>query len=279
MLFQKLFTRSLSLLLLLGTGLSSCDMEQEIEVPLPDLPPQLVVECYLEDGKPFRLSLSESSGYFAPPEAPLVKGATVTITKNNEAPIVLRDTLLVDEENEKVYTHFNRRLVTSKPGDVFTLVITDTQGRRLTGTTKVLTVVPLDSVGYKFNDKPEQSQEAYLLARWKDEAGVNNFYRLLAHKKDSTGIDSQLDAEVNDRLRDGQKITYNTTYRFDRHDTLTVKLFHVDEIYYDFISSVEDARRANGNPFAQPVSIRSTVAGGFGVFTHLNYSAKELIIK
>jgi hypothetical protein len=42
---------------------------------------------------------------------------------------------------------------------------------------------------------------------------------------------------------------------------------------------VEDARSANGNPFAQPVTIKSTVTGGFGVFTHLNYQTRELIIK
>ncbi|WP_207435046.1 DUF4249 domain-containing protein [Sabulibacter ruber] len=276
---HKVLSKPLMLLLLLGAMVSSCDMEQEIEVELPTIPPQLVVECYLEDGKPYRLALSESAGYFSPPEAPIVTGATVTITKNNETPIVLKDSVVVDEENEKVYTHYNRTNVSTKPGDVFTLVITDTKGRRLTGTTTVLKTVPFDSVGYKFNDKPEENQEAYLMARWQDDASVRNFYRLLAHKKDSVGVDSQLDAEVNDRLRNGQKITYTTTYRFDRGDTLTLKLYHVDEAYYNFISSVEDARRANGNPFAQPVTIKSTVVGGFGVFTHLNYAPKELIIK
>ncbi len=273
------YIRPLLSLLLLAGVMTSCDMEQEIVVELPKLPPQMVVECYLENGEPIKLALSESSGYFDAPEALIVTGASVTITKNNEAPIVLKDTLIVDEENEKVYTHYNPRKITAVPGDVFKLLITDPKGRRITGTTTVLDPVPLDSVGFKFNSKPEQSQEAYLMARWQDPANHKNFYRLLAHKKDSTGIDSQLDAEVDDRLRNGQKITYTTTYRFDRDDTLTVKLFHVDEAYYDFISSVEDARRANGNPFAQPVTIKSTVAGGFGIFTHLNYNSKEIIIK
>ncbi|WP_188686765.1 DUF4249 domain-containing protein [Rufibacter glacialis] len=267
------------LCLALGGALASCDMEQEIEVKLPKLPPQLVVECYLVNNEPMKLALSESAGYFDAPEAIIVKGATVTITKNNEAPVVLRDTVLVDQENQKVYTHYNRRRVRTAPGDVFKLLITDTQGRRLTGTTTVLPPVPIDSVGWKFNSKPEQSQEAYLLVRWQDDAASKNFYRLLVHKADTSGIDSQLDAEVDDQLRNGKKITYTTTYRFQRNDTLTIKLFHLDESYYEFISSIEDARRANGNPFAQPVTIKSTVAGGFGVFTHLNFQTKEVIIK
>src|SRR5688572_10897703 len=117
--------RTLLVLLTLGGLLWSCDLEQEIEVPLPTLPPQMVVECYLEDGQPFRLALSESSGYFDEPQAVIVSGATVTITKNNEAPITLRDTILLDTVNQKVYTHYNRRRVRTVPGDVFTLLITD----------------------------------------------------------------------------------------------------------------------------------------------------------
>ncbi|RNI27092.1 DUF4249 domain-containing protein [Rufibacter immobilis] len=274
--------RAFLFLLLLAAGLvSACDMEQEIEVKLPVLPPQLVVECYLENGQPLRLALSESAGYFDAPQATIVAGATVTITKNNEAPITLKDSVSVDTKNQKVYTHFNRRRVRAVPGDVFTLQVTDKQGRRLTGTTTVLPTVPFDSVGYKFNDKPAQTQEAYLLIRWQDDPAMKNFYRLLTHKKDSSanGIDSEMDAEVNDRLRNGKKISYTTTYRFDRNDILDIKLFHVEENYYNFISSVEDARRANGNPFAQPVNIQSTVAGGFGVFTFLNYETKRIIIK
>ncbi|WP_181306800.1 DUF4249 domain-containing protein [Rufibacter sp. XAAS-G3-1] len=275
---QRSYRPFLLLLALMGL-LSSCDMEQEIEVKLPNLPPQMVVECYLVNGEPMRLALQESSSYFAGPEALMVEGATVTITKNNEAPVVLEDTLLVDAENQKVYTHYNRRRVRAVPGDVFKLLITDAKGRRLVGSTTVLPPVPIDSVGYKFNDKPKESQEAYLLVRWQDDPAQKNFYRLLAHKKDSSGTDSQLDAEVNDRLRNGKKITYNTTYRFDRNDTLTIKLFHMEEAYSEFVSSVEDARSANGNPFAQPVTIKSTVSGGFGVFTHLNFQTKEIIIK
>ncbi|MBC3538642.1 DUF4249 domain-containing protein [Rufibacter sediminis] len=273
------FLRQLLPLLLLVSLLSSCDMEQEIEVKLPDMPTQMVVECYLINGEPMKLALQESSSYFAGPEALLVEGATVTITRNNGTPVTLKDTVLVDEVNRKVYTHYSPARVRATPGDVFTLVISDPKGRRLTGTTTVLPRVPIDSVGYKFNSKPEQSQEAYLLVRWQDNPDQKNFYRLLVHKNDTSGIDSQLDAEVNDRLRNGQKITYTTTYRFDRNDTLTVKLFHLDEAYYDFISSVEDARRANGNPFAQPVTIKSTVAGGFGIFTHLNSDSQTVIIK
>jgi hypothetical protein len=275
---QTYIVRLLGFLLLL-TGFTACDMEQEIEVKLPVLPTELVVECYLEEGKPIRLALSESAGYFEGAQPVIINNAKVTITKNGSQVIPLAFKVVVDNKNEKITNYHSSHVIQSQPGDVYTLTITDPAGRRVTGSTTVLPPAPLDSVGYKFNDKPEESQEAYLYIRWQDDATRENFYRLLTHKNDSTGVDSEMDAEINDRLRNGQKIIYTTTYRFDRGDTLNIKLFHLDRAYYDFISSVEDARRSNGNPFAQPVTIKSTVAGGFGVFTHLNYNTRELIIK
>ncbi|MGV3540613.1 MAG: DUF4249 domain-containing protein [Rufibacter sp.] len=254
-------------------------MEQEIEVKLPVLPPQMVVECYLENGQPYRLALSESSSYFGATQPVVIDNATVTITKNNEPPVTLPYKLVVDEKNAKVFTHQSTKLVEGNVGDVFTLLITHPSGRRITGTTTVLPPAPIDSVGYKFNDKPEANQEAYLLVRWQDDPSRENFYRLLAHQDSSGVTNSRMDAELDDRLRNGQKIVYTTTYRFKRNDTLDIKLFHADQAYYQYISSVEDARRSNGNPFAQPVSVKPTVAGGYGVFTFLNYDTKRVILK
>ncbi|MFC6999096.1 DUF4249 domain-containing protein [Rufibacter roseus] len=274
----------LQLFCLLGVmvTVTSCDMEQEIEVKLPRLEPQLVVECYLENGKPIRLTLSESSGYFDAIQPTIVDNATVSITKNDEEPILLTYRLEADVKTQKVYTYYSTKVIRSQPGDVYKLLITDPKGRRLTGTTTVLPSIPIDSLGYKFNDKPDESKEAYLLVRWQDDPSTRNFYRLLVHKPDTMQVDnvnSLLDREITDELQNGKKITYFSTYRFKPNDTLTVKLFNAEEAYYRFVSSVEDARRANGNPFAQPVVINNTVAGGFGVFTHLNYSTKEIILK
>ncbi|MBK7409342.1 MAG: DUF4249 family protein [Saprospirales bacterium] len=45
---------------------SACNLEKEIELNLPLYDSQLVVECYLEPGKPFNLLLSRSAGFFDP---------------------------------------------------------------------------------------------------------------------------------------------------------------------------------------------------------------------
>lgn len=47
-------------------ALGSCNLEKEIDLNLPLYDGQLVVECYLEPGKPFNLLLTQSSGFFEP---------------------------------------------------------------------------------------------------------------------------------------------------------------------------------------------------------------------
>jgi hypothetical protein len=46
----------------------------------------------------------------------------------------------------------------------------------------------------------------------------------------------------------------------------------MEKAYYDYLEAMEDAARANGNPFAQPATISSPMMGkGYGIFTTLNF--------
>ena len=44
--------------------LSCEDMETVIEIEMPAIEKELVIECYLEAGKPYRLLLTETKDYF-----------------------------------------------------------------------------------------------------------------------------------------------------------------------------------------------------------------------
>ncbi|HSI89864.1 MAG TPA: DUF4249 family protein, partial [Adhaeribacter sp.] len=82
-----------------------------------------------------------------------------------------------------------------------------------------------------------------------------------------------------DRLNNGENIMFGTTYRFTPGDTLFVTLYHLERSYYDFLNTVDDAQDANGNPFAQPSAVKSTVQGGLGVFTTLVYDRRQVVLK
>jgi hypothetical protein len=250
-----------------------CNLEKNFEVDLPVMAPQLVAECYLEPGKPYRLTLTESTNYLAAPDIPLVKEATVIIFYKGK-PDTLRYAPFYDKFSRKYYTHVSNTIMAGKPGDTYSLQITDKQGRKLTGTTTVLPVVPLDTVEYIYNDR----QKAYLLAKFNDDGNAKNFY-YFSVQPDSLNSRAEIDYAADDNISNGQLTAFGTGYDFEKDDTVYVSLYHLEKPYYDFFNSVENARDANGNPFAQPATVISTVQGGYGVFTNLVYDQKMVVLK
>ena len=258
--------------------LASCGLQKDIDVELPAGPAQLVAECYLENGVIPRLTVTETVPYLSTTETITLPEVTVVLTLPSGAHDTLQYSPGQDRRTRKTYTHISKRRLSAKPGDTFKLDITDKQGRHLTGTTTMPTAIAIDTVEWKFNDKPEDQRQAYLTASFRDPVATTDFYRFQIHLS-QINKDPKSDYNVDDRLTNGQPVTLGTSYRFNPQDTLLVTLYHVDEPYYHFMESVDDARSANGNPFAQPSAIRSTVQGGVGVFTVLNYQRKTVILR
>ncbi|UYZ64992.1 DUF4249 domain-containing protein [Hymenobacter weizhouensis] len=265
-----------SLVLLALTA--ACNLEKDVDVVLPAYPPQLVVEAYLENGEVPRLTVSESVPYLATPEPKVPTDVTAILTLANGRREVLRFAPGVNRTTGKAFTHVGTSPVVARPGDTFSLELTDTQGRRVTGTATMPARVPIDTVEWEFNARPEAQREAYLLTRFRDPAATLDYYRLMVHK-DSLSNSPELEYTAEDRLLNGQEFTLGTSYRFRPNDTLFVTLYHLDQPYFQFLQSVEDARNANGNPFGQPSVIKSTVQGGIGIFTILSYDRRRVVVK
>lgn len=263
--------------LLMLAPLASCDLEQDIDVDLPALPAQLAVECYLENGEIPRLTVTETVPYLASPEPIVPTDVTVRLTLANGQTETLRFFPGLNPVTRKAYTHTGTRRLVARPGDTFRLDVTDSKGRRVTGTATMPARVPIDTLEYEFNDLPPEQREAYVLTRFQDPVGVGNSYYIQIHR-DSISDEAEVDYDVEDRLNDGTRFALGTSFRFDPGDTLLVTLYHLDRPFFLFRQSVQDARNANGNPFSQPSSIKSTVEGGVGVFTVLSYDRKQLII-
>lgn len=264
--------------LVAGLLLSSCDLQKDIDVELPAYPPQLVVEAYLENGRVPRVTISESVPYLAAPTPQVPTDVKVVLTLPNGRRDTLRYAPNINQSSGKAYTHSGTTRLTARPGDVFRLEAYDTRGRRLTGTATVPATVPIDAVEWKFNDKPAEQRQAYVLTKFQDPAATLDYYRLQVHKS-RLNDDPEVEYTIEDRLNNGQAITLGTSYEFNPQDTVIVTLYHLDRPYFQFLQSVEDARGANGNPFAQPSAIKSTVEGGIGIFTVLSYQRRQVILK
>lgn len=277
-------------------GLTGCGkLQNDVNVPLPNYPPQLVTECYLEDGKVPRLTVTESVPYLTNDQQavgagsvalPLPNGQKVLLPTDVTVTLILPDGSRqnlpfqpgLDSLNNKYFTHQGRQPIVARPGQTFALEVHDQRGRSVTGTATVPAAVPIDSVDWKFNDKSGDEHKAYFLTNFRDPAGAGDCYRLQL-QEGTLRRKPEVDYDVQDRLNNGQPFTLGTSYRFRAKDTIIATLYHLDPAYYEFRASAREASQANGNPFAQPSAIRSTVQGGLGVFTVLSYDRKRVILK
>lgn len=254
--------------------LVSCTLEKEIEVKLPPYERKLVVECYLEENQPVKLLLTETTSYFDSLKDPSVNHAEVSIFTNGQTTPVPFDPV-IDPQFVKYYNYRNLVPLELQSGQEFTLTVKDAKGRMISAKTKALPKPIIDSASYNVR-MPDSA--ANLIVWIKDDPAVNNFYRIIVNK-DSLNSSSSLDFEFTDNQLNGRTFPVGTGFRFRVGENLIIRLFNIEQQYYNYLETIDDAERANGNPFAQPASIISAVDGGFGIFTTLNYTTKELLIK
>ncbi|TAF32681.1 MAG: DUF4249 domain-containing protein [Cytophagales bacterium] len=254
--------------------MAACNLEKEIEIKLPPYESKLVVECYLVPNEPFRLLLQSSVSYFDLLTLPDVRNATVLIKHRGQTD-TLRYGLLVDTLNLKAYNYTSQNLVPAHYGEDFELYIKDSLGREVRARTTMRSVVPLDSVRWKFREK---DSTAFLLMYFFDKAEEVNAYRLTINRNTPSG-ERKGDFEFSDELFSGQVIPIGTRYEYKPQDTLVLTLYHLENIYWQFLEGKEDARRSNMNPFAQGARVPTNIENGLGIFTALSFDQEQIIIR
>ncbi len=261
-------------LLIVLVCLSFFGCQQTIELDLPAHQSQMAMEFYLEDGQPLRCTLQESVSFTALPLNPLISGAVVVLSYNG-----IRDTLKnvteIDTMTRKIYNYTLPKKLLAQPNVIYELYVRDTKGRVMRGTTKFITPIKISKSDYVFNSKDSVSAGVFFT----DPAGVKNYYQALAYKqKPRIEINERADLELPDTAFEGKEFGFYTDYVFAKKDTITMRLYSLLPEHFAYLESVEDAVRGNLNPFAQPALIKSTVTGGLGLFTTLNFDEKRDII-
>lgn len=269
---------------LLAAGLYACNLEQEVDIELPEYESRLVVECYLEPGQPFSLLLSRSLPYFDPfpplnqefLERILVDSAEVRIRHNGRT-YRLSNQLDVNPFTLKAYNYISSRTVPFDTLSPFELSITLPGGGTISGTTRILPKVGIDSLVVQFADNDTLAR---VLTYFTDDPNEDNYYRRMFHRS-SLDSNAVQDFTIDDRILEGTAV-FGTGYNYAAGDTVISTLFHIDQAYYEFLESREDAVNSNGNPFAQPSPILSNLSGtadALGIFTGISYDRKAIVLR
>lgn len=290
--------------LLLWSNWSCDDFERDLDIDLPAQPSELVIECYLEAGKPYRLLLTETKDYLEDLDAcPFVRNALVVISHNGQRDTLQEATFFnndckaddiipygfipyISDDTTRFYNYGSSQICVLDYSSPFQIEVWDTANNRYaTAITQMLPPVPISDLTTEFNDQGK----AYCLFGCQDPAATVDFYRMMLHQTSLTkrqkgspipvANNPETDAVIDDaRLFSGKKIVLGTLYKYEVGDTLIATIYHIDQSYHDYLESSRDAESANGNPFGQPATVLSNVQGGRGIFTFLSYDRDTIIV-
>lgn len=272
---------SLGLVLLLCLfGLGCNNFEREVDLDIPPHERKLVVECFLEPGKPYRLVLTESVGFFDGPDTPFVQNAFVVISHAG-----IQDTLVntfaIDFVDQKLFNYSSTAIVPADYTSEFSLYVRDEQGREVKGKTRIMPPIQFTDFSYSY----DADSMAAIAIKWPDTPGQRNYYRFTLHLDSlvTVGDDGPSGLEfafsVDDRIGDGEDFTLSTLFEYEKGQRAIATVYPMTESYWRYIETLSASAGANGNPFANPVTIYSTVEGGYGVFTGLTYDRDSLLIE
>lgn len=282
----RLSRNLLMLSLLVFFCLTSCDLNRSIDIDLPDFESEVVVECYLQPGQPYLLTLTESVSYFEPAQLTYVKNAEVEITYKGESvqleqvalalpPGIQELQILRPLVGDSLFFYTSVEPVPFEYDEDFFLNITTQEGKEILGITSIPSPVSIDTIEWRFDD---DDSLALTLTRFQDDPSMDNFYRRTLHVS-SVQVEPDQDFFVDDRVFNGERAVFGSGFDYERGDTLIFTLYHITEDYFNFSETKDAAITANLSPFAQPAELKSNIQGGIGIFTGFSSDRQQVIIE
>jgi hypothetical protein len=276
----------LSVCLLLLVGFSAC--QSEIEVDLPDYQSKLVVEGYIETGKPAMVMLSRSIPFFQHVDLNyvvnnvLVMDAVVTLTTSDGESEQL--SFLPTSESPYMFAYIGN--IKGKEHTSYDLKI-EWKGQTYTSTTSILHGFDLDSIGFDHSMELLNDTMKTIRALLSDDPMEMNFYQFFVkvHGKnlhdrlwvttlpvafdDATFNGLKFNIEVlranpsaflMPAMNDEEKAQYfRMTYR--PGDTVYVKYGLIDYASYQFWNTGGNDAALGQNPFTNPTPVISNIRG------------------
>lgn len=254
--------------------ISGCRLRRdELIIDLPKDETKIVVESYLYPDSLIRISLMHTVPYFeAPTDLPLIMNARVVVSADGQ-----NDTLpYFPPLSPNLFFPFgeyhSKKPLLPNFSTQYILKV-EHEGKIVTGATRLLPPVVLDSLKYVFDSKKKASFRMW----WRDpNPNQINYYRIIIDKNEP---DETPNIELTDQFFPNGTPFVATGFNYDVGDTLIFRFHHISKEYYDFVETYQDAVTANRSPFAEPSRIKSNVTGGIGIFTGMGVTERKIIIQ
>ncbi|MEY4703285.1 MAG: hypothetical protein RIR96_1182 [Bacteroidota bacterium] len=262
-------------------GLLSC--EKDIDFALDESAPVLVVNGEIEQGKPPRIVLTKSFGFFSELSADMllnsfVRNAEVTLN-NGTLTHRLKEyqVNLAPGVNFYYYGIDSANLSTAFLGELNRSYFLNIQaeGKTYQSTTSIpdLDWIP-DSVFFKPQPLNPDTNARVMFIKATEPAGLGNYLRYFTQLNNQPFY-PPFNSVFSDEIIDGTTYTVQADIGFDRNtefepgksliskgDTLTLKFCNIDRSTYKFWNTWEFASQSLGNPFSQPSKVIGNVSNG-----------------
>ena len=263
--------------ILLSLLIFSC--EKDITLDLQQQERRIVVDAYIEKGLPPVVLLSSDLSLYDNVDTNAIKGYGIKADK-----VEINDgsnTFVLTEIHYGQSTGYTSLFMKGEYGKTYKLTITK-GSKVIYAYTKIPLPVKPDSITFK--PKNDTSRFGLMVLHFKDPDTLGNCYRYFTKRKRkgeefATGSFSVFE----DRLINGKvfdlSIRRNTVRGeqdtteapgergyFRRGDTVIVKWCTIDRANFNFWRTSAISNNSNGNPFATPVTIKSNINGGIGVW-------------
>ena len=255
--------------------LFSCTKEITVDVPLPE--EKIVIEGWIEQGKPATVVITKNSPYFDTVNINtliemFIKDAKVTISDGTNS-------------EELVYTqngfawplvYYKGSTLLGEIGKTYSIKV-EANGKTLTAETNITHAPVLDSLWFKLD--ANQDSLGYAWLRFTDPGNETNYYRLFTKRlgKDADFIPNY-GSVSDDKYFNGLTFDFNIfrgelSYSnpdinrdemgyFKLGDTIVMRVCSINKEHYNFWRAAEQAILTGSNPFVSPASIPTNIIGG-----------------
>lgn len=269
--------RSLYCLFILLPGLlgGACSMQQDITIDVPPHTPVTFVECYLEPGQPARALATKSVGFFEGVEIEPANNLQLYLYHNG-VPFSLANTVVIDSSQREIYNYNAAYEIAHDTSSQWELVVHQDEREIARSSARFLSKPKISDILYSVGAVDSiVSVEVHVA----DDPQQDNFYRLRVKWKGSSR-GGGFEGIWTDQSASGGKIKLNAGAALKAYnDTILVSVYQIDEAYYTFLRSLEKARDANYNPFAQPANVEGNLKGeAIGIFTAMSGTTEIIVL-
>lgn len=267
------------------------------KVTFPTYDPQIVVEGWIENGRPPIVMLTTSVTVGAEPidstdlEDHVIRWGKVTVSDGE------KEVILAGKKDDRYFPPYiyTTAKIKGEVGKTYHLTV-EYGGRTVTASTTIPSPVALEYIrAEKVSEAPDDSDsdKYILIGGLKDNKNTKDYYKVFTkvHGKDSSFVSSFLgltdDAVLSQEIEEipinkGRILNGNKDIHFSPGDTVGVRFCTMDRASWEYWSDFEEIESLTSNPFF-PINtdIRSNIKGGLGYWSGYGstYYMVELDVK